>query len=189
MIELPDFAGHADALWNALLDLGAIVSSEWVLVGGQMVLLHAIEHGAAWPRVSMDLDVIVNARVKASVREFVTEIEAIGFVLDGMSPELLAHRYRRGAASIDVLAPKVWANGPTLRPHLRDAHSRSPGGLRRFNVPNELSAPTEDVSARSLVRPCLARSSARHARLTWTTSRRTRRLIWHCCCRLSTIRS
>jgi hypothetical protein len=21
MIELPDFAGHADALWNALLDL------------------------------------------------------------------------------------------------------------------------------------------------------------------------
>ena len=50
MIELPDFAGHADALWNALLDLGAVVSSEWVLVGGQMVLLHAIEHGAAWPR-------------------------------------------------------------------------------------------------------------------------------------------
>ena len=68
MIELPDFAGHADALWNALLDLEEAVSSDWVLVGGQMVLLHAIEHGAAWPRVSMDLDVIVNARVKASVR-------------------------------------------------------------------------------------------------------------------------
>lgn len=106
MIELPDFAGHADALWNALLDLEEVVSSDWVLVGGQMVLLHAIEHGAAWPRVSMDLDVIVNARVKASVRGFVAEIEALGFVLDGMSPELLAHRYRRGAASIDVLAPE-----------------------------------------------------------------------------------
>jgi hypothetical protein len=71
-----------------------------------MVLLHAVEHGAAWPRVSMDLDVIVNARVKASVRGFVADIEAVGFVLDGMSPELLAHRYRRGAASIDVLAPE-----------------------------------------------------------------------------------
>ena len=106
MIELPDFAGHADALWNALLDLGAVVSSEWVLVGGQMVLLHAIERGAAWPRVSMDLDVIVNARVRAAVRGFVAEIEALGFVLDGMSPEMLAHRYRRGAASIDVLAPE-----------------------------------------------------------------------------------
>ena len=106
MIELPDFAGHADALWNALLDLGELVSSEWVLVGGQMVLLHAIEHSTRWPRVSMDLDVIVNARVRAAVRGFVAEIEALGFVLEGMSPEMLAHRYRRGAASIDVLAPE-----------------------------------------------------------------------------------
>jgi hypothetical protein len=54
----------------------------------------------------MDLDVIVNARVTASVRGFVAEIEALGFVLDGISPELLAHRYRRGDASIDVLAPE-----------------------------------------------------------------------------------
>jgi hypothetical protein len=106
MIELPDFAGHADDLWNALLDLGALVSSDWVLVGGQMVLLHAIEHGAAWPRVSMDLDVIVNARVRTAVRGFVSEIEGLGFVLDGMSPEMLAHRYRRDAAAIDVLAPE-----------------------------------------------------------------------------------
>ena len=50
MIELPYFAGRADALWNALLDLGELVSSEWVLVGGQMVLLHAIEHSTRWPR-------------------------------------------------------------------------------------------------------------------------------------------
>ena len=69
-------------------------------------LAASIERGAPWPRVSMDLDVIVNARVRAEVRGFVTEIEALGFVLDGMSPELLAHRYRRGAASIDVLAPE-----------------------------------------------------------------------------------
>ncbi len=106
MIELPDFAGHADALWTALLDIGEGVSSEWVLVGGQMVLLHAIEHGAAWPRVSMDLDVIVNARVRAALRSFVSEIESLGFVVDAMSPELLAHRYRRGAAAIDVLSPE-----------------------------------------------------------------------------------
>jgi hypothetical protein len=35
MIELPDFAGHADALWNALLDLEGAVSSDWVLVVGR----------------------------------------------------------------------------------------------------------------------------------------------------------
>jgi predicted nucleotidyltransferase len=106
MIELPDFAGHASDLWNALIDIGQSAHLDWVLVGGQMVLLHAIEQNARWPRVSMDLDVIVNARIVASVRDFVTTLEMLGFELDGMSPELLAHRYRRGAASIDVLAPE-----------------------------------------------------------------------------------
>jgi hypothetical protein len=106
MIELPDFAGHANDLWNALIDIGQHVTAEWVLVGGQMVLLHAIEQSAPWPRVSMDLDVIVNARIVSSIRDFVVTLERLGFELDGMSPEQLAHRYRRGAASIDVLAPE-----------------------------------------------------------------------------------
>lgn len=106
MIELPDFAGHANDLWNALIDIGQHVTAEWVLVGGQMVLLHAIEQNAPWPRVSMDLDVIVNARIVSSIRDFVVTLEHLGFELDGMSPEQLAHRYRRGAASIDILAPK-----------------------------------------------------------------------------------
>jgi predicted nucleotidyltransferase len=106
VIELPDCAGHASDLWNALIDIGHSAHLDWVLVGGQMVLLHAIEQNAPWPRVSMDLDVIVNARIVSSVRDFVTTLETLGFELDGMSPEMLAHRYRRGAASIDVLAPE-----------------------------------------------------------------------------------
>ena len=95
----------ADTLEEAL-DIGDVAPEGWVLIGGQMVLLHATEYRVSWPRVSMDLDVIVNARVAASVRRFVGVIESIGFVLDGMSPEMLAHRYRRGRASIDVLAPE-----------------------------------------------------------------------------------
>jgi hypothetical protein len=72
----------------------------------------------------MDLDVIVNARVKASVRWFVTEIEALGFVLDHMSPELLAHRYRRGAA----LAPVSAGNG-SHRDSVR-SHASGSGGTQ-----------------------------------------------------------
>jgi hypothetical protein len=33
MIELPDFAGHADALWNALRDLEEAVTLPSVFVG------------------------------------------------------------------------------------------------------------------------------------------------------------
>ena len=72
-----------------------------------MVLLHALEHGAAPPRVSTDLDVLVNARVvTGGVRDFVIAIEGVGFVLDGASPDGIAHRYRRSGVSVDVLAPE-----------------------------------------------------------------------------------
>ena len=106
-VRLPVLAGHDDGLWSALVELSDVRPGEWTLVGGQMVLVHAVEHGAALPRVSTDLDVIVNARiVTGGVRTFVRAIEDRGFVMDGVSPEGLAHRYRRSGVTIDVLAPE-----------------------------------------------------------------------------------
>jgi len=106
-VMLPTLPGHDDALWEVLLELAELRPSGWTLVGGQMVFLHAIEQGAAVPRVSTDLDVLVNARVLAGgVREFVAAIEDRGFGLVGASPEGLAHRYERNGVSVDVLAPE-----------------------------------------------------------------------------------
>ncbi len=106
-VQLPTLAGHDDQLWEALIEISALRPGEWTLVGGQMVLLHAVEHGADLPRVSTDLDVLVNARVIAGgVREFVVAITQRGFELVGTSPEGIAHRYRRGGVSVDVLAPE-----------------------------------------------------------------------------------
>lgn len=106
-IRLPALAGHDDDLWAALIELSELRPGEWTLVGGQMVFLHAIEHGVSPPRVSTDLDVLVNARVvTGGVREFVASIEERGFVLAGASPEGIAHRYQRGGVRIDVLAPE-----------------------------------------------------------------------------------
>ncbi len=106
-VMLPTLPGHDDQLWATLIEVADLRSGEWTLVGGQMVFLHAMEHGVNPPRVSTDLDVLVNARIVAGgVREFVVAIERVGFELDGASPEGLAHRYRRGTVSIDVLAPE-----------------------------------------------------------------------------------
>jgi hypothetical protein len=105
-VRLPTLAGHDAELWDTLLELCAVRPGEWTLVGGQMVFMHALEHGVAPPRVSTDLDIVVNARVvSGAVAAFAAELEARGFVVDGMSPEGLAHRYRRAGVSIDVLAP------------------------------------------------------------------------------------
>ncbi len=69
-IRLPALPGHDDEMWAALLELAELRPGEWTLVGGQMVFLHAFEHGVTPPRVSTDLDVLVNARVVAGgVRE------------------------------------------------------------------------------------------------------------------------
>lgn len=105
-IRVPALPGHDDELWAALIELSDMRPGEWTLVGGQMVFLHAMEHGADPPRVSTDLDVLVNARVvTGGVREFVSAIEAVGFELVGASPAGIAHRYQRDGVSVDVLAP------------------------------------------------------------------------------------
>ena len=106
-VRLPTLPGYDDLLWATLIELTKLRPGEWTLIGGQMVFLHAIENDVEPPRVSTDLDVLVNARVvTGGVREFVAAIEAVGFVLAGFSPEGLAHRYQRDGVSVDVLAPE-----------------------------------------------------------------------------------
>lgn len=109
-VVLPNYPGYNDALWETLLELANAELQEWTLIGGQMVLLHALEHGVEPTRVSHDIDVLVNARVVASgtsgIKSFVESLESLGFSLAGASPDNIAHRYRRDRASIDVLAPE-----------------------------------------------------------------------------------
>ncbi|MCP3997717.1 MAG: hypothetical protein GY722_22050 [bacterium] len=133
---LPTLPGHDDALWNTLIELTDLRPGEWTLIGGQMVFLHAIERAATPPRVSTDLDVLVNARiVTGGVAEFVAAIELRGFNLEGASPEGLAHRYRRNGVSIDVLAPEGLGPAPTSRQHHRATPSKFPMGPKRSTAP------------------------------------------------------
>ena len=55
-ITLPPLAHPVDELWHVLLDLAETLRAPWTLVGGQMVLLHALEHGQVPPQISQDGD-------------------------------------------------------------------------------------------------------------------------------------
>lgn len=106
-LVLPAVPGPAAEIWTTLCELAAAKPDGWTLIGGQMVLLHALEHDAEPSRISTDLDILVNARVVAgAVEAFVSLIEALGFMLAGESPDGVAHRYVRGHTVIDVLAPE-----------------------------------------------------------------------------------
>lgn len=109
-IELPPLAAPVDQLWHVLLDLGETLTVPWTLVGGQMVLLHVLEHGHVPPQVSQDGDVVADIRsVPDALARVVAAVEGLGFELESMSTEGLAHRYLRSAeprpVAIDVLAP------------------------------------------------------------------------------------
>ena len=64
MIALPPLCELEDQPWLALMDIAERRAADWTLVGGQMVLLHALEHDATPPRVSTDLDLVVDARLR-----------------------------------------------------------------------------------------------------------------------------
>lgn len=106
-VDLPVLPGLDDRLWLALVELTEVMQGAWTLIGGQMVLLHSLENEAQAPRVSADIDVLVDARVAAGgIREFVNALGSLGFDLEGASPDGLAHRYGRDGVGIDVLAPE-----------------------------------------------------------------------------------
>ena len=133
-VELPTLPGHDYELWLTLVDLSELRPGEWSLIGGQMVFLQAMQHGVEPPRVSTDLDVLVNARVvTGGVREFVKAIEAIGFAPTGTSPEGLAHRYKRDGVSVDVLAPEGLGSRTDLTTTPPGRTLQVPGGTQALN--------------------------------------------------------
>ena len=112
MIELPAMPPVQMQAWHVLLDLAEVDTAHWLLVGGQMVYVHAAEAGAALPRQTVDVDVVVDVIAKPDATTwFSTWLINSGFVLDGMSPDGIGHRFVKDAESgpgkviVDILAP------------------------------------------------------------------------------------
>lgn len=76
------------------------------MVGAQMVFLLAYEHGLPIGRTSGDIDLMINVRALTDATQTASRTLArLGYDLDPPSPDGRAHRFRRGHAVVDVLAP------------------------------------------------------------------------------------
>jgi len=81
-----------------------------------MVLLLGLEHGTPPPRVSEDLDTVVDIRVRRrALQLYVAALGRLGFESVGSSPERIAHRFQRGDVRLDVLAPEGTGSRADLR--------------------------------------------------------------------------
>ncbi len=130
-VELPTEPQEVAALWRALLDLADASPVPWVLIGAQMVALHARRAGAQSPRISRDGDVLVNVRqAPAGTRVLADHLAGLGFELESPTRTGLGHELRREGVSIDILAPDNLGK----RANLQTLHGAStvsvPGGTQ-----------------------------------------------------------
>lgn len=129
MIDLPTLGGESDRLWETLLDLAQRMPADWTLIGGQMVLLHGLEAGRVPPRVSDDLDLVVNARVRPpALPRMVETLRSLDFASTSISPEGVGHRFDRAGVIVDVLAPDGLGAGTDLSTVGRAVTIQTAGG-------------------------------------------------------------
>lgn len=159
VVELPVLPPPVDQLWHTLLDLAALLDVPWALIGGQMVLLHAIENGQVPPQVSQDGDVIADVRaVPGALTQVVTGLEGMGFALQEMSADGLAHRYTRAAQPrplvIDVLAPEGLGNRADLTTTPPGRTVEVPGGTQALSRTERITV-THEGRRGTIPRPTL----------------------------------
>lgn len=152
-IELPELGDERHQLWCDLIDLAAAFPNRWTIIGAHMVALYAWEAGVR-SRPTDDVDVLVNVRVAANGTEEVSRfLRERDYELE-ITDTRLAHRFRRGVAQIDVLAPDGLgerANVRTLRP-LRTV--RVPGGTQALRRSSLVEVRSRDVEG-ALPRPSI----------------------------------
>ena len=105
-INVPPFTGAQHASWEALIEIAEDLGDDWALVGGQMVMLHALDSPSVVPRVSRDVDVVMDLRASPkSLARAHTALTAHGFEQQLSMSTGLGHRYKRGDAQFDVMVP------------------------------------------------------------------------------------
>jgi hypothetical protein len=92
-------------LWAAVSELVERLPGQWVLIGGLMVQLHAVEHGVTDVRPTSDIDVLGQARPPGAQSAIHAALRSDDFELVGPDLDGYAHRYERDGLIVDVLAP------------------------------------------------------------------------------------
>jgi hypothetical protein len=111
-LRLPSYMTPAqDEAWDVIASL-SMKHLPWALLGGQLIWLLALESGTEPPRTTDDVDVLVDVRAQPDgIARLCRWLESVGFRVDGMSPDKVAHRFVRvanpgpGLVKVDVLAP------------------------------------------------------------------------------------
>ena len=105
MIEISIADDESRALWKTVGSLAGKLPGNWVLIGGLMVQIHALERGFTDVRVTHDIDLLGQARPQGTLMRIDGVLRNEGFALEAPDPDGYAHRYTRDGVVVDLLAP------------------------------------------------------------------------------------
>jgi len=168
VIRLPPLAGGQAESWRALIEIAPKLGRHWLLIGGQMVFLHEVERESTEIRPTNDIDLVVDLRIDPAALEHThTVLAGAGFSQDLPSPEGVAHRYRRGGATIDILAPD----------HMGTRARLSLGSGRTIEAPGTSQAfgRARSCESNSTTPPLLSSADQRWSVPCWARPRPSRR--------------
>jgi hypothetical protein len=115
-IEIEPSNDVSRRLWSNLGDLVALLPAGWVLIGGLMVQLHALEWSVGDVRATTDIDVLGQARPQGALAAIDRALRRDGFTPDWPDDRGHAHRYVRDGLVVDVVAPDGLKRAPQLGP-------------------------------------------------------------------------
>lgn len=138
MIELDDLLPAGQLGWQLLLELTEANGSDWVLIGGQMVYLLALEHKRTLPRATADMDVVIDVRAQPGGVGWMARwlVEQQGFSQDDPSADGISHRFTRtlsaveGSVIFDILAPEGLSERTNLTTIPPGRTVRAPGATQ-----------------------------------------------------------
>ncbi|MCF3137701.1 hypothetical protein LRQ04_00390 [Paenarthrobacter sp. AR 02] len=130
--------------WPQCVELArALPSTQWTLVGGLMVQLHAAAAGLAVFRPTADVDIVLHIETGAATTARVSAVlNGLGYTLEeSISHDAPAHRFVRGKQQIDVM----------VADHLAPVKIPALGGRKPFQVSGGTQALQRTVNCRLAV--------------------------------------
>lgn len=123
-------------LWPFLGLLAERLPGSWILIGGQLVLLHGMEHGQLPRRETNDADTLVDVRVAPrGTIEPASALTDMGLELEGINTDGVGHRFVGHGMAIDVLATDHLGERATLTTIAPARTVAVPAGRRLLHAP------------------------------------------------------
>lgn len=152
-ITVPTPPGGWGPPWPNVAEIAAALPHEsWTLVGGLMTQLHAATVGIDTVRPTDDVDIILHIETTPGAPHLAaTALESLGYTLSGAFDlrDNTAHRFRRGAQSIDLVTPGAESDVvDVLAPdHVRPLAAKKLRGRDMITAPGGKQAVQRTVTA------------------------------------------